>query len=32
MCGVHADLGTERILGWGHRIATRTGVESSSGK
>ncbi len=30
MYGVHVDRGTEPMLGWGQRIATRTGVESPS--
>ncbi len=29
-CSVHVDRGTGYMLGWGQRIATRTGVETSS--
>ena len=29
-CSVDVDRGTGHMLGWGQRIATRTGVESSS--
>ncbi len=31
MRDVQVDRGTEHMLGWGQRIATRTGVESPSG-
>ena len=31
MRGVHVDRGTQHMLDWGQRIATRTGVESPSG-
>ncbi len=30
MRGVYVDRGTQHMLGWGQRIATRTGVESPS--
>ena len=32
MCSVHVDRGIEHMQGWGQRIATRTGVEQSSGE
>ncbi len=32
VCSVHVNRGTEHMLACGQRIATRTGVEPSSGR